>query len=111
MGGLPVIYQGHLANLGPFQERFSPTHETRSEGRRAHARGLDSERTTERTGETRMDASFEKHVDEMQMMTWKKCNTQANNMATTANNWKTPGALDPGHYNSPPITRDLVPIS
>ena len=22
--GLPVIYQGHSANLGPFRERFSP---------------------------------------------------------------------------------------
>ena len=33
--------------------------------------GLDSERTTERTGRTRKDASFEKHADEMQMMTWQ----------------------------------------
>ena len=31
MGSLPVIYQGHSANLGPFRERFSPAHETRSE--------------------------------------------------------------------------------
>ena len=30
-GGLPVLYQGHSANLGPFRERFSPAHETRSE--------------------------------------------------------------------------------
>ena len=28
-----------------------------------------------------------------------KCNTQANDMATMANNWQTPGALDPGRYN------------
>ena len=27
-----------------------------------------------------------------------KCNTQANDMATTANNWQTPGATDPGRY-------------
>ena len=40
-----------------------------------------------------------------------KCNTQANDMATTANNWRTPGALKPGRYNSPPLTRDLVPRS
>ena len=39
--------------------------------RRARARGLDSERTIERTGGTRTDASFEKHADEMQMMTWQ----------------------------------------
>ena len=30
-GGLPVLYQGHSANLDPFRERFSPAHETRSE--------------------------------------------------------------------------------
>ena len=28
-----------------------------------------------------------------------KCNTQANDMATTTNNWQTPGASDPGRYN------------
>ena len=27
-----------------------------------------------------------------------KCNTQANDMAKTANNWRTPGASDPGRY-------------
>ena len=32
----------------------------------------DSERTTKRTGRIRMDASFEKHADEMQMMTWQR---------------------------------------
>ena len=26
-GGLPVVYQGHLANLGPFRERLTPAHE------------------------------------------------------------------------------------
>ena len=40
-----------------------------------------------------------------------KCNTQANDMAMTANNWKTPGATNPGCYNTPPLTRDLVPRS
>ena len=29
-----------------------------------------------------------------------KCNTQANDMATTTNNWKTPGASDPGRYRT-----------
>ena len=28
-----------------------------------------------------------------------KCNTQAHDMARTANNWQTPGASDPGRYN------------
>ena len=32
-GGLPVVYQGHLANLGPFRERLTPAHEKRQEGR------------------------------------------------------------------------------
>ena len=31
-GGLPVVYQGHLANLGPFREHLTPTHEKRQEG-------------------------------------------------------------------------------
>ena len=72
MGGLPVIYQGHSANLGPFQECFSPAQETRSErgdGARANVDGLRTDR--ERTRGTLADASFEKHADDMQMMTWK----------------------------------------
>ena len=28
-GGLPVVYQGHLANLGPCRERLTPAHEKR----------------------------------------------------------------------------------
>ena len=28
----------------------------------------------------------------------EKCNTQAKDMATTANNWRTPGATNPGRY-------------
>ena len=31
-GGLPVVYQGHLANLGPFGERLTPAHEKKQEG-------------------------------------------------------------------------------
>ena len=31
-GGLPVVYQGHLANHGPFRERLTPAHEKRQEG-------------------------------------------------------------------------------
>ena len=43
-GGLPVIYQGHSANLGPFREFFSVTHKTRSErGDRMHVGVSDDE--------------------------------------------------------------------
>ena len=31
-GGLPVLYQGRLAKLGPFQESLIPAHEERQEG-------------------------------------------------------------------------------
>ena len=37
-----------------------------------------------------------------------KCNTQTNDMATTANNWKTLGATVLGRYNTPPLREDLV---
>ena len=40
-----------------------------------------------------------------------RCNTQANDRATTANNWKTPGASVSGRYNTPPLQEDLVPRS
>ena len=40
-----------------------------------------------------------------------KCNMQANDMATTANNGQTHGASNPGRYNTPPLIRDLVPRS
>ena len=32
IGGLPVLYQGRLANLGPFRECLTPAHEWRQEG-------------------------------------------------------------------------------
>ena len=31
-GGLPVLYQGRLANLGPFRERLIPAHNERQKG-------------------------------------------------------------------------------
>ena len=31
-GGLPVLYQGRLANLGPFRESLTPAHNRREEG-------------------------------------------------------------------------------
>ena len=40
-----------------------------------------------------------------------KSNTQENDMATTANNWQTPGASVSGRHNTPPLQEDLVPRS
>ena len=40
-----------------------------------------------------------------------RCNTQANDKATTSNNWKTPGTLVSRGYNTPPLQEDLVPRS
>ena len=31
-GGLPVLYQGRLARLGPFRESLTPTHNRRQKG-------------------------------------------------------------------------------
>ena len=31
-GGLPVVYQGRLENLGPFRESLTPAHEKRQKG-------------------------------------------------------------------------------
>ena len=31
-GGLPVVYQGRLARLGPFRERLTPAHNGRQKG-------------------------------------------------------------------------------
>ena len=31
-GGLSVLYQGRLANLGPFRERLTPAHNRREKG-------------------------------------------------------------------------------
>ena len=37
--------------------------------------------------------------------------TQKNDKAATANNWKTPSATVSGRYNTPPLREDLVPRS
>ena len=31
-GGLPAVYQGRLANLGPFRDSLTPAHEKRQKG-------------------------------------------------------------------------------
>ena len=106
--GLSVVYQGHLTSLGPFRERSTPAHEKKTRG--VHRRRWECRIAKWTTGKmleckkrTRMQCNA--HDDMI------KCNTQANGMATTANNWRTPGASNPGRYNTPPLTRDLVPRS
>ncbi|EMS48315.1 hypothetical protein TRIUR3_35094 [Triticum urartu] len=37
----------------------------------------------------------------------ERCYVQVNEKATTAKNWKTPGALVSGRYNTPPLQEDL----
>ena len=32
LGGLPVVYQGRLASLGPIRERLTPAHEKKQKG-------------------------------------------------------------------------------
>ena len=67
-GGLPVLYQGHSANLDTFRKRFSPAHETRSERGDGRSESVGSRNGQRGKGP---DASFEKHDDAMQMMTWQ----------------------------------------
>ena len=40
-----------------------------------------------------------------------RCNTQANDRATTTNNWRAPGTSVSGRHNTPPLREDLVPRS
>ena len=66
--GPPVVYQGHLTRLGPFRERPTPAHEKKQEG---CARGGGSAGLQNGQRRKCSDASFEKHDDAMQMMTWQ----------------------------------------
>ena len=71
-GGLHTTQQHRMPTVIPFREHFYVTYKIIFRRCRGRVRVcLGSERTTERTGGTRTDASFEKHADEMQMMTWK----------------------------------------
>ena len=121
-----------MTSFNPFREHFYATYKIifrRCRGRVRVWSG--SERTTERTGGTRTDASFEKHADEMQMkcrwwhetrcITRTKCKTTDKNPTTEeiinhiAGNGKSRsyeyGKLYPGRYNTPPLREDLVPRS
>ena len=65
-GGLPVIYQGHLARLGLFRERSTPAHEKKQEGcaGACGSAGLQNgQRGNARTHETST------YANEMHMMT------------------------------------------
>ena len=67
-GGLPVLYQGHSANTDPFREGFSPAHKKKTEGCNGCGESVGSRNGQRGKGP---DASFEKHDDAMQMMTWQ----------------------------------------
>ena len=68
MGGLPVLYQGHSAKLDPFRELFLPLTKQGLRGATGARESVGSRNGQRGKGP---DASFEKHADEMQMMTWK----------------------------------------
>ena len=87
-----------------------------------------SERTTERTGGTRTDASFIKTMPvqcaccyEMRSITRTKCKTIDKNPTTEEKSYRISGKgkswsyeygkLYPGRYNTPPLREDLVPRS
>ena len=65
-GGLLVVYQGHLANLDPFQERLTPAHEKKQEGCAGACGNVglqNGQRGNARTHETNT------YANEMHMMT------------------------------------------
>ena len=97
-----------MPTFNPFREYFPATYKILFRTCRGRVQvWLGSERTTEGT----------RRPGRMQVLkTWwcnahddmMKCNTQANDMATTATNWTTPGTSVSGRYNTPPLWEDLV---
>ena len=95
----------------PFREHFPATYKIIFRTCRGRVQVcLCSERTTDGT----------RRPGRMQVLkTWwcnahddmMKCNTQANDLATAANNSKTPGTTVSGRHNTPPLREDLVPRS
>ena len=79
-GGLPVVYQGHLTNLGPFRECLTPAHEKKRKGvrwRRWECR-IAKRTTGKKLGckrRTRMQMQCAWWHD-MRCMTWTKCKTK-----------------------------------
>ena len=65
--GLPVVYQGHLANLGPFRERLTPL--TKRDKRGAPVQVGVSDCKTD-NGENARTHETNMYANEMHMMTW-----------------------------------------
>ena len=65
-GGLTVVYQGCLANLGPFRERLTHTHEKREEGDAGGHRSAGLQNG--QRGKARMQET-NTYANEMHMMT------------------------------------------
>ena len=65
-GGLPVVYQGRLENLGPIRERLTPAHEKRQKGAPEHI-GV-SDRKTDNGENARMHET-NMYANAMHMMT------------------------------------------
>ena len=65
-GGLPVVYQGRLANLGPFQESLTPTHEKGQKGAPEDI-GVPDRKTD--NGENARMHEMNTYANEMHMMT------------------------------------------
>ena len=109
-GGVPVVYLGRLANLGPFRECLTPAHEKRQKGapedigvpdcKTDNADCKTDNGENARMHEKNTYAKWDAHDD------MAKYNTQANEKATTANNWRTPGASNPGRYTRRPHSNE-----
>ena len=110
-GSLLTTKQHRTPTFIPFREHFPATYKIIFRTCRGHVQVcLGSEQTTEGTGRPgRMQVLKTWWCNAHDDMT--RCNTQANDMATTANNWKTPGTSVSGRYNTPPLREDLVPRS
>ena len=66
-GGLPVVYQGHLTNLGPFRERLTPAHEKKQKAGASVHVGVSDCKTD--NGENARMHETNTYANEMHMMT------------------------------------------
>ena len=65
-GGLPVLYQGHLARIGPFRERLTPHTKRDKRGAPVHVGVSDCETDN---GENARMHETNTYANEMHMMT------------------------------------------
>src|SRR3954464_12965614 len=75
-GGLPVVYQGRLANLGPFRECLTPAHEKRQKGAPGNIGVPDCKTDNGENAQMHETNTYANvmHMTtryEMQMMTWQ----------------------------------------